>query len=196
MNAKPHTANLTEEQEDELAVLFPVLEQTGSHGLTLFIGNRVAAENPALLQANNITSTMNLAVNIDIAPLSLPDGTRVRRTHIGLIDGPGNTPEHLLAAAFAISGIVEQESPGKPHYPAHRRGNLLVHCRGGRSRSATAIALYLHMHHPDRFQTIEAAVDHVRRVRGLDTTQPQPAMLEMVRAACGMIAGFRRPAAC
>lgn len=187
MNIQPSTAHLTEAQEDELAVLFPVLEETGSHGLTLFIGNKVAAQSPALLQENNITSTMNLAVNIEIAPLSLPDGTHVRRTHIGLIDGPGNTPEHLLAAVFAICGIVEQESPGKPHYPAHRRGNLLVHCRGGRSRSATAIALYMHLRHPDRFQTIEAAVDHVRQVRGLDTTQPQPAMLDMAQVAIRMM---------
>lgn len=193
MNLKSHIAHLAEDQEDKLPVLFPALVETGSHRVTLFIGNRVAAENPVLLQENNITSTMNLAVNIEIAPLSLPDGTRIRRTHIGLIDGPGNTPAHLLAAVFAISGIVEQESPGKPHYPAHRRGNLLVHCRGGRSRSATAIALYMHMYHPDRFETIEAAVDHVRQVRGLDTTQPHPAMLDLASAAIKMISASRRP---
>lgn len=186
MNITQPTA-LTEAQEDKLAVLLPVLEETGSHGIKLFIGNKVAAEDPILLHENNVTSTMNLAINIEIAPLSLPDGTHVRRTHIGLIDGPGNGPEHLLAAVFAIRGIAEQESPGKLHYPAHRRGNLLVHCRGGRSRSATAIALYMHMYHDDLFGTLEAAVNQVRRMRGLDETQPQPAMLELASAAIKVI---------
>lgn len=183
MNMTLPATTLTEEQEDKLAVLLPVLEETGSHGIKLFIGNKIAAEDPILLHDNNITSTMNLAVNIEIAPLILSDGIHVRRTHIGLIDGLGNAPEHLLAAVFAIRGIVEQESPGKLHYPAHRRGNLLVHCRGGRSRSATALALYLQMHHSDRFDSFEAAVDYVRQVRGLDQTQPQSAMLELATAA-------------
>ncbi len=186
MNITQPTA-LTEAQEDKLAVLLPVLEETGSHGIKLFIGNKVAAEDPILLHENNVTSTMNLAINIEIPPLSLPHGAHVRRTHIGLIDGPGNGPEHLLAAVFAIRGIAEQESPGKLHYPAHRRGNLLVHCRGGRSRSATAIALYMHMYHDDLFGTLEAAVNQVRRMRGLDETQPQPAMLELASAAIKVI---------
>ena len=193
MNVKPQIPHLTEDQEDRLAVLFPVLEETGSHGMSVFIGNKVAAEDAALLQENNITSTMNLAINIEVAPMSLPNGSHVRRTHIGLIDGPGNTPEHLLASVFAIRGLAGQDSPGKAHYPAHRRGNLLVHCRGGRSRSATAIALYMHLFHPDRFATIEAAVDHVRQVRGLDTTQPQPAMLDMANAAIEIVRAHRLP---
>lgn len=177
----PADTRRTEEEEDRLAVLLPVCDGLGPHGATLFIGNRVAAEDPDLLYRHGITATMNLAVNIELPSLTLPDGTAVRRTHIGLIDGPGNRPQHLLAAVLALHGILGQASPGKAHYPPHRRGNLLVHCRGGRSRSATAIALYLHLACPDRFTDFESAIGHVRRVRGLESDQPQPAMLGLAR---------------
>ncbi|MBS7707592.1 dual specificity protein phosphatase family protein [Chelatococcus asaccharovorans] len=173
--------SLTEEQEDRIPVLFPILGSIEPYGSTLFIGNRVAADDPELLQQNDITATMNLAVNIELEPLMLGDGTSIRRTHIGLIDGPGNRPQHLLAAVLALDGVLGQLSPGKPHYPAHRRGNVLVHCRGGRSRSVTVVALYLHMAHPERFRTFDDALEHVRRARGLDTTQPQPAMLALAQ---------------
>ncbi|KAA0971938.1 dual specificity protein phosphatase family protein [Aureimonas fodinaquatilis] len=187
MTAQHQHQELTEEQEDRLAVLLPVIDGTGPHNARLFIGNKVAAENAALLLQHDITSTMNLAVNIEIAPLTLTDGTHVRRTHIGLIDGSGNTPHHLLSAVMAIFGIVAQDSPGKAHYPPHRRGNILVHCRGGRSRSATVIALYLHLAHPSRFATFDSAIAHIRNVRGLDATQPQPAMLALVEEALAFI---------
>ncbi|MEH0069231.1 hypothetical protein V6L77_01085 [Pannonibacter sp. Pt2-lr] len=72
---------------------------------------------------------MNLAVNVEMAPLALSDGTTIRRTHIGLIDGPGNAPQHLLAGVMALHGMLTQDSPGKPHYPPHRPGHVLVHCR-------------------------------------------------------------------
>lgn len=159
----------------------PVIDEVKPNGATIFIGNRVAAEDPYLLLEHGITATMNLAVNIELMPLALSDGTVIRRTHIGLIDGPGNRPQHLLSAVLALHGILGQESPGKGHYPLHRRGNVLVHCRGGRSRSATVVALYLRMAHPDRFPSFEDAIDHVRNVRGLATDQPQSAMLELAR---------------
>ena len=116
----PH---LEETQEDRLPVLLPVAEMPGA---TLYLGNRIAADDGALLLERGITSTMNLAVNIEMAPLTLADGTAVRRTHVGLIDGRGNTPPHLLGAALVLAGILGQESPGKSHYPPHRAGHVLV----------------------------------------------------------------------
>lgn len=184
-HAMPRALNLTpaqEAEEDRSPVLVEVLDGVGPHDAVLFIGNRVAAENPALLLEHGVTATMNVAVNIEPGPLVLPDGTTVRRTQIGLIDGHGNVAHHLLAAVLALDGMIGQESPGKAHYPPHRRGNVLVHCRGGRSRSATVLALYLHLSMPDRFATFEDAVDHVRLRRGLGTDQPQPAMMELARA--------------
>lgn len=183
MDTAQHLPILTEEQEDRLPILCPIIDATGPHGLRLFIGNRVAADDGDLLLRNGITSTMNLAVNIELAPLALPDGTVIRRTHIGLIDGPGNSPQHLLSAVFALCGILAQQSPGKAHYPPHRRGNVLVHCRGGRSRSATVIALFLHLAHSEEFPTFQAALTQVRSARGLGEEQPQPAMIELALKA-------------
>lgn len=174
---------VTEEEEDRLPVLLPVLADIDGAGKTLFIGNAVAANDADLLLRNGITSTMNLAVNIEMPPLALGDGSVVRRTHIGLIDGPGNIAHHLLGAVLVLHGIVNQKSPGKAHYPPHRAGNVLVHCRGGRSRSAGTIALYLHLARSERFPAFEDALLHVRSCRGLDDTQPQPAMLDLCRQA-------------
>lgn len=174
---------MSEEQEDQIPVLVPILPGIGAAGRTLFIGNAVAANDARLLLDNGVTSTMNLAVNIELPPLSLGDGTVVRRTHIGLIDGPGNIPQHLLGAVFVLQGILSQKSPGKAHYPPHRAGNVLVHCRGGRSRSASVIALYLHLYWPERFPIFDNALSHVRSCRGLDETQPQAAMLDLCRQA-------------
>lgn len=172
-------APLSDEEEDRLPLLFPVIEATGPGGATLYIANRVAADDPQMLFDHGITSTMNLAVNIEMLPMVLPDGTAVRRTQIGLIDGGGNSAGHLLSGVLALHGMLRQDSPGKAHYPKHRRGNVLVHCRGGRSRSATVLALYLHLVHPGRFETFETALQHIRKVRGMGDDQPQPAMISL-----------------
>lgn len=194
-NTPPLAPFLTDEQEDEQPVLLPVAGPCGPHGATLFIGNRIAAADPVLLLSQGITSTMNLAVNIEMAPLALGDGTCVRRTHIGLIDGPGNTPNHLLSAVLALDGILGQASPGKAHYPRHRAGNILVHCRGGRSRSATVIALYLHLAQPTRFPSLDAALDHIRAIRKLDGSQPAASIIALARMALESAQAMRIAAA-
>ncbi|MCX5577788.1 dual specificity protein phosphatase family protein [Kaistia terrae] len=187
----PLAPSLTDEQEDELPVLLPIAALCGPHRVKLFIGNRIAADNAALLRSQDITSTMNLAVNVEMAPLALGDGTFIRRTHIGLIDGPGNTANHLLAAVLALDGILGQASPGKAHYPPHRAGNVLVHCRGGRSRSASVIALYLHLAQPAQFPSLDAALDHIRAIRKLDADQPAASMIALARTALESAQGMR-----
>ena len=99
-----------------------------------------------------------------------------------LIDGAGNTPAHLAAAVLALEGLVTQPSPGKPHYPAHRAGHVLVNCRGGRSRSVIVLAIYLHLRARATFPTLDSAVSHVRRARGSSDTYPLPPMLDLARA--------------
>lgn len=182
-----HHLPMSEEEEDRVPVLLPIFPDIKATGKTLFIGNAVAANDAQLLLRNGVTSTMNLAVNIELPPLALGDGTVVRRTHIGLIDGAGNAPQHVLGAVLVLQGILNQQSPGKAHYPPHRAGNVLVHCRGGRSRSASVIALYLHLDWPQRFPTFNDALSHVRSCRGLDETQPQAAMLDLCRQALGKL---------
>ena len=171
----------TNEGEADRPVLVRVADSIGPHAAALFIGNRLAAEDPALLFAHAITSTMNVAVNVEIGPLTLPDGAPVRRTQIGLIDGPGNTASHLLAAVLALDGILGQASPGKPSYPPHRAGNVLVHCRAGHSRSVTVLALYLHLAMRDRYPSLDEAVDHLRRLRQLQPHQPKRDLLILAR---------------
>lgn len=59
---------------------------------------------------------------------------------------------------------------------------MLVHCRGGRSRSVTVLALYLTLAVPCRLPTLGTALDHLRALRGLGEDQPLASMLEMAEA--------------
>ena len=168
-----------EEREDGLPLLFPVIEGFGPHEKTLFLGNLAAAEDPDCLLQAGITETLNVSINMSPGPLLLPDGTHVRRYQIGMIDGDGNDPHLLAAAVFTIEGLMRGYVPAKPHYPKHRKGNILVHCRGGRSRSVALIALWLSTFARDRFAGFEAALAHLRQLRGLDETYPLPPMLAL-----------------
>lgn len=173
-----------EAREDRRSVMIPL-------GGGLFLGNAVAANDPLGLIDAGITQTLNLAVNLDVPPLTLADGTAVRRAKIGLIDGPGNDPWHLVAAVLAIAGMMAQAAPGKPSYPDHRPGGLLVHCRGGRSRSVAALALYLSWTEPTRFADPDAALAFLREGRGLTSAHPGAAMLSLVGAAWTRLAHQR-----
>lgn len=187
---------LTEQQEDALPMLVQILDKTGPHNLGLFIGNKAAANDGILLQEANITSTMNIAVNLYLPPLDLPNGTAIRRTHIGLIDGHGNHASHLAAAVLALHGILDQDSPGKPHYPPHKRGHILVNCRGGRSRSLSVLALYLYWAHPDQFFSLEAAMQHIRQLRGLSNEFPLPGMIKLAHQAYNLLPDYNSLAKC
>lgn len=177
----PH--GLREQEEDSLPMLVQVYDNAGPHKVGLFIGNEVAANDAPLLQKAGITSTINIAVNRYLPPLDLPDGTAIRRTQIGLIDGHGNHPMHLAAAVMALYGVLDQESPGKPHYPAHKLGNVLVNCRGGRSRSLTVLALYLHWTDQARFPSLDEAIEHIRNLRRMSDTHPLPGMIALAKDA-------------
>ncbi|OKL45789.1 dual specificity protein phosphatase family protein [Pseudovibrio exalbescens] len=176
-----------EKQEDQTPVAIPVYHLKGYPTLTLFIGNKIAANDPELLQREGITSTMNFAVNVEMLPLTLANGVAVRRTHIGLIDGNGNTAHHLLSGVLALAGIIGQASPGKDHYPPHKQGNVLIHCRGGRSRSVTILALYLHLCQSGDFPTFETALEHVRACRGLDQAYPLRPMIDLAHTALDLL---------
>ena len=57
--------------------------------------------------------------------------------------------------------------PKRATYPFADGGNILVNCRGGRSRSVSLVALFLHKQQPHLFPTLDAAVAHIREHREL-----------------------------
>lgn len=59
-----------------------------------------------------------------------PYQTNKLHVHIPLIDGPGNTPEEIVALLKVMDSHVQ-------------KGKILVHCAAGVSRSPFIIALYL-----------------------------------------------------
>lgn len=158
------------------APLHLVHENFLGRGIDLYIGNKQAASDLELLQAHNIGTVFNCAVNLDINlvttvdPLStaLPFGwSPVRYYKLGIVDGPGNPHPMMLAGYYQLRSIIDQELPKKESYPWTETGNILINCRGGRSRSVTLTALLLHLDEPEMYPTIDAAVSHIREARQL-----------------------------
>lgn len=176
-----------ETQEDASPLLIPAMTGIGPGVDTVWLGNLTAAEDACALQKAGITASLNLAVNIFPLPLALPDGTHVRRYQIGMLDGEGNAPQTLAAAVMLLDGLVASYTKGKPHYPPHRHGGLLVHCRGGRSRSVTVLAIWLHLRCTAEYPNLEAAIAHLRSLRGLSETYPLPPMIALAREALAFI---------
>ncbi|NDW00472.1 dual specificity protein phosphatase family protein [Salipiger sp. PrR002] len=170
-----------EAAEDNRPLLWRVEEDIGPGLDALWLGNLPAAEDGAALQSAGISASLNLAMNIFPGPLQRPDGLHLRRYQIGMLDGPGNAPEMLAAAVSLIDGLAAVYTQGKPHYPAHAKGGLLVHCRGGRSRSVTVLALWLHLRRPGAYPTFDDALCRLRKLRGLDATYPLPPMLALAQ---------------
>ena len=160
-------------------------------GIDLFVGNRRAASDLALLSAYGIKTVLNCAINLDINYVSdraadsgaLAFGRAPVRYHkVGLIDGPGNPAAMILAGYLQLKGLIRQKMPDKPNYPSNDPGHVLINCRGGRSRSVIIGALFLHLELPERYSTLNCAIEHVRRSRELEQLErpyaPNPALIE------------------
>ncbi|WP_349295061.1 dual specificity protein phosphatase (plasmid) [Thioclava sp. 'Guangxiensis'] len=166
---------------------------TDPAGIDLYIGNKHAASDPALLAAHGIGTVLNCAVNLDINMVTRPDPEAqelpfgwgpVRYYKLGIIDGAGNPAPMLLAGYYQLKGLIGQTLPDKPSYPWQGTGNILVNCRGGRSRSVTLVALFLHLECPDTYPTLQAAIDHIRVARALHPSEwPQAPKQVLVDAA-------------
>ena len=172
------------------------------HNFDLFIGGTDAARDIGLLRKHNIEIVVNCAVNLDINYVTEPneaaDGVRcahgtgpVRTFKFGLVDGDGNSDHMMLAGYFLLDGAVRQQIPEKQSYPRRGQGNVLVHCRGGRSRSPALVALYLHLQRPDKYPTLDAALAHVREKRQLLpekwSTAPKAVLVDAARRAADMV---------
>jgi hypothetical protein len=165
----------------------------GVDNVSLFIGDQVAASDDNLLRQHKIINVLNCAVNCDInyvdETLDLKSGgaNRIfgfapfRTAKIGMIDGAGNDPILMFAAVHMLHGMLHQNFPEKKSYPVRQPGNILVHCRGGRSRSVAVAALYLNHMFPGRWPNLEDLIDEIRHKRGIPLNEfdrvPTPGIL-------------------
>ncbi len=170
----------------------------GPDRISIYMGGTDAARDIGLLRGHNITTVVNCAVNLDINyvmdPVEMAEGERcahgvgpLRVYKLGLVDGHGNSEDMMLASYLLLDGAIRQTIPEKSTYPRRAKGNVLVHCRGGRSRSAALLALYLHLNKPVKFPKLECALAHVRERRGLQpvewSTAPKPMLVESAQLA-------------
>lgn len=186
--------------EARRAPLHRIGEDIHGTGVDLYVGSLKAASDLVLLDGYGIATVLNCAVNLDInyvpdieeKPGSQTFGHAPVRYHkIGLVDGPGNPPSMLLAGYLQLKGLIYQTMPDRSGYLPNTVGHVLVNCRGGRSRSVIIGALFLHLEFPDRYSTLNCAVEHVRRSRKLELAEhpyaPHPALIEAAQWAVDMM---------
>jgi len=155
-----------------------IYQNLPGYGVDLYVGGREGASDVPLLRDHGITTVLNCAVNLDFNYVATPDEVShdsrvgygpalIRYYKLGIVDGPGNPDTMMLAGYYQMRGALDQVMPDKASYPLRERGNLLVNCRAGRSRSVILAALFLHLHLPQGFPTLGQAIDHVRLRRDL-----------------------------
>ncbi|WP_038179242.1 dual specificity protein phosphatase family protein [Vibrio rhizosphaerae] len=167
----------------------------------IYIGGSTGAADIELLRQHNITTVLNCAVNLDIDWVEQLDPQHteslsqfgwgpVRYYKIGLIDGPGNPESMLLAGYHLMRSCLSQRIPEKPSYKVREQGNILVHCRGGRSRSVTVVAIFLHLEWPEKYPTLDSAIAHIRDKRQLHPDEwfetPKPMLIELAHRVIKM----------
>ena len=164
-----------------LPLLSLIAQGLDPYGADLFIGGTAAASDVDLLRRHGISTVVNCTVNLDVNYVAGPDegdangdpsalcrsGTAPFRVFkLGLVDGE-NPSGMMLGGYYILHGALHQTLPEKQSYPRREQGNVLVHCRGGRSRSIALVALYLHLQDPIRFPELENAIAVVREKREL-----------------------------
>ena len=182
--------------DDDLQPLSLIATNLPGLGIDLYVGDKRAASDPELLAQHNIVTMLNCAVNLDINVVTsadqkgenLPYGPGfIRYYKLGIIDGPGNPTPMLLAGYYQLAGLLEQNFPTRASYPRREQGNVLILCRGGRSRSVTLAALYLHQIWKERFPTLAEAITFVSEKRGLPEAsrpfRPKPVLREAAQWA-------------
>jgi hypothetical protein len=175
-----------------------IIEAVEPYGVDIFISGSDGASDLALLREHRISTVVNCAVNLDINYVTEPaieasetqfghGAGAIRYYKLGLVDGPGNPETMMLAGYYLLQGAFAQILPEKLSYPRRERGNVLVNCRGGRSRSVALVSLFLHHAMPARFPTLDSALDHVRTCRGLHPDEwfeaPKPMLVAAARRA-------------
>ncbi|PWC22778.1 inositol monophosphatase [Brenneria roseae subsp. roseae] len=170
-------------------------------GMDIYIGGADGATDLALLEQHDIRTVINCAVNLDIDWVSSPEPNMrahqighgsgpIRYYKLGLVDGSGNAPTMLHAGYHLMRSALLQQIPDKPSYRNREPGNILVNCRGGRSRSVTLVALFIHLECPERYPTLASAIAHIRDKRQLHPDEwyetPKPELISLAQRAIEM----------
>jgi len=126
----------------------------------IFVGNCEFTSNN--LEYSNIAGVLNVAYDVNDSPnFQIANGTKIlgkplfdlQLSKVGLIDGPGNEKNALVAAIYMADQLLkfptphEQASANPPGLGMDniiKQGNLLIHCHSGGSRSVTITALYIY----------------------------------------------------
>lgn len=192
---------MTSSPRHERPHLSLIQKKLPGHDIDLYIGGREAASSPTLLERHGIKVVVNCAVNLDINLVDAGKAAEeeqvisgsgfLRYYKLGLVDDAGNADTMLLAGYYLLRGALDQSFPQRPSYPNRDKGNVLVNCRAGRSRSVAIVALFLHIEMPDVYPTLASAIDHVRERRQLHPDEwfetPKPALIHAVERAAEMI---------
>ncbi len=175
-----------------------IAEDFPGWGMDIYIGGSSGVSDAALLAQHDIGIVINCAVNLDIDWVNVPESPEtahllahgagpVRYYKLGLIDGEGNAPEMLHAGYQLMRAALLQQIPDKASYRNRKRGNILVNCRGGRSRSVALVALFMHLECPERFPTLDAALALIRDKRQLHPDEwfetPKPSLTRLAEQA-------------
>lgn len=113
----------------------------------IWLGNYKAAHDIRFLTKHNIRYIINITPNIDnkfsnsLSYLVIPIKDKIANKHI---------PQLLKQAAQTIDTVVNAQQP------------ILVHCKQGHHRSATAVALYLLLYQQ---MTLPQAVEYIKQKR-------------------------------
>ncbi|MGA2739585.1 MAG: hypothetical protein ABSG65_19365 [Bryobacteraceae bacterium] len=153
------------------ANLFPPPPLFPAPNVQIYVGSWDAASEGALLDQYLIRGVLNVAYDVDdqpSEPAPIPvTGVDPNRpwqaavavhkaqsaTHypqqfakVGIIDGAGNNDTTLLAAVYMADQLFTfpPQTPYPPLKNQYLRGNLLIHCYAGQSRSVTVAALYIY----------------------------------------------------
>lgn len=176
-------------------------------GIDIYIGGSTGVADAELLEKHNIKVVLNCAVNLDIDLVHCPEtnvpnhllkhgSARVRYYKIGLVDGPGNPETMALSGYHLMRSALDQVFPEKPSYMLREKGNILVNCRGGRSRSVIIVALFLHLEYPDHYPTLDDAIAHIREKRELHPDEwyetPKPELIHIAERAAKMEKTLRK----
>eukprot|EP01006_Ploeotia_vitrea_P005160 TRINITY_DN116485_c0_g1_i1.p1 TRINITY_DN116485_c0_g1~~TRINITY_DN116485_c0_g1_i1.p1 ORF type:complete len:232 (-),score=1.77 TRINITY_DN116485_c0_g1_i1:165-818(-) len=119
----------------------------------LFLGSQEAAKRPKTLIENGITLVMTVACGLEwLSPLLAPHADQIEHRVVPLEDCERQDVRHLLRPIFeAIRDGL-------------KRGNVLVHCQFGVSRSATMV---IHFLMQEEGLSYDAALERVQSVRSI-----------------------------